>query len=1175
MAELLPLSITLPSSDIDTSLAPEFQIEYPSYIPQGEKSTPWKNFTDGFYTNWLGQLSDFNNDYNELATPPALGIISPMYGYSYSVANQQPIPDDPDFKLGDFFDRNRDIIPYAHKFEDVHSERVANNVATHIRETLAAETRLERNEGFLENIPQVLGSVATPEIFLPVPALKGAGIVRSIIKSAGYGIPIIAGQEALRHYADPTATLDETYHNALVGIAVFGALGGAVGILNKLGGEKPNILGQRMAEEARTIVGKVDANNKPVPTLRSISQTESTGYGPYQVIPTGDTPTGFAPAFLGAEKLVSKQSAYARVVNFGVRAFEDLINRLAGDHGVASARNKIGMRTEPSAYLASEIWLARAGETLLDISNLHSRYLSGGKEAMSFAGFSLRSSLAKLPDSIRRIRGIGRPDGKLRLDEFEDAVFNAYIRAQTTGKITHKIPEVKAAAKRVQQFFKEFEEEGYKTGFLRQPNETILKTLEAERKIAIKNLLVQFNKKKYAASTLKGSGANILKLAFFKVPRKITTEWINKFIKKYEDLINKDDAIKDDAIFVTMFNYVKELNRKIDIEEWTLSTYQKTPTEKIKFYFPHRWNVGAIVQDSDNFKNILYKHIRDKINKSGYSNIPEKLDEIAENFVKESYDAILANAGFGIRSGLKIDETYKGPGYFYDGRASIAKIRVLDIPTELIKDFIDTDMKGIIREYARKAGIGIEYSRAFGDPTAEVAISKAAMQAAIEGKSMKEISNIVDEVRNVRDMVLGTIYSPNAFGVNEVRILKSWFTVTTLGKALFTNMVEVARPIWVLGVKENLGFALKALGDGKSIRLMSEELRKNTSSYYELSLGAVIREAIERGPDTFGALTKYGRVMERIARPLSYAASTPYYVLNGVGVFTTYLKHYTGFVAAESILRRCIEAGKGTITKGDLEFLASYGIGLEDAVKISKMPFQKSEGLIFSNSAKWKDEGSRKLFFNAIDAIQKRVVTTPTIADKPSIMMGILGKGANRREAAMLALPFQLKPWGFAANNKILISALQGRDASVMTGALMAIGIAYQMNALRTPSYVWDKMDIDQRLANAIDSSGVLALTSDLNYMMETFSQNTVGMRPLLGVDPKFGGVNDLDYYDSAGEVIGPAGGKLLDIYRAFNEGAPRDKANAIVNAVPLNNLLWIPDKFRSLAKKSLSEMFD
>jgi hypothetical protein len=1144
MAELLPLPITPPSSDIDTSLAPEFQIEYPSYIPQGEKSTPWKNFTDGFYTNWLGQLSDFNNDYNELATPPALGIISPMYGYSYSVTNQQPIPNDPDFKLGDFFDRNRDIIPYAHKFEDVHNEKVANNVATHIRETLAAETRLERNEGFLENIPQVLGGAATPDLFLPVPALKGAGIVRSILKSAGYGIPIIAGQEALRHYADPTATLDETYHNALMGTAVFGALGGAVGVLNKLGGAKPSLLGQRMAEEARTIVGKVDVNNKPVPTLRSISQTESTGYGPYQVIPTGDTPTGFAPAFLGAEKLAAKQSAYARIVNFGVRAFEDLGNRLAGDHGVASARNKIGMRTEPSAYLASENWMARAGETILDISNLHSRYLSGGKEAMSFAGFSLRSSAAKLPDAIRRVRGIGRPDGKLRLDEFEDAVFNAYIRAQTTGKITHKIPEVKAAAKRVQQFFKEFEEEGYKTGFLRQPNETTLKALEAERKIAVKNLFAKFGKKSFAA---------------FKAPRKITTELINNFLNNYEDLINKDDAV-----LVTMFNYVKELNRKIDIEEWAFSTYQKTPTEKIKFYFPHRWNVGAIIQDSDNFKNILYKYIRDKVNKSGYSNIPEELDKIAENYVKESYDAI-----------IKIDEAYKGSGYFYDGRASIAKIRVLDIPTELIKDFIDTDMKGIIREYARKAGIGIEYSRAFGDPTAEVAISKAAMQAAIEGKSMKEISDIVDEVRNVRDMVLGTIHSPNAFGVNEVKILKSWFTLATLGKALFSNMVEVARPIWVLGVKENLGFALKALGDSKNIRLMSEEIRKNTSAYTELSLGATIREAIERGPDTFGALTKYGRVMERIARPLSYAASTPYYVLNGVGIFTTYLKHYTGFVAAESILRRCIEAGKGTITKGDLEFLASYGIGLEDAVKISKMPFQKSEGLIFSNSAKWKDEGSRKLFFNAIDAIQKRVVTTPTIADKPSIMMGILGKGANRKEAAMLALPFQLKPWGFAANNKVLVSALQGRDASVMTGALMAIGIAYQMNALKTPSYVWDKMDIDERLANAIDSSGVLALTSDLNYMMETFSQNTVGMRPLLGVDPKFGGVNDLDYYDSAGEVIGPAGGKLLDIYRAFNEGTPRDKANAIVNAVPLNNLLWIPDKFRALAKKRLSEVFD
>jgi hypothetical protein len=393
-----------------------------------------------------------------------------------------------------------------------------------------------------------------------------------------------------------------------------------------------------------------------------------------------------------------------------------------------------------------------------------------------------------------------------------------------------------------------------------------------------------------------------------------------------------------------------------------------------------------------------------------------------------------------------------------------------------------------------------------------------------------------------------------------------------MGKAIFANMAEVARPLWVLGVKENFGYALRALGNNDVVASMNSELRQNTSGYWELALGMTHRRFIESGPDSFGSMSRYGRALDSVERPLSYFASAPYYLLNGVGVMTHFLKNYTGLIASEMIARRAIAVASGKATSKELEFLASYGIGREDAIKIASMPINRDRGLILANTNEWTDKDAVRKFFGAVEGIQRRTINTPSAADKPTIMMGILGKGADRKESIMMALPFQLKAWSFGANNKIVLSALQGRDASVMAGALGMFGLAYMANYIRTPTGVWNRQDFDEKLLTAFETSGIAALYGDLNFMAEQASQNTIGIRPMTGMKPKFG--QEADVYDAAGEVAGPAISKMLDIYKAFNNGTPRDKARVTVNAIPLNNLFWIPESFRAMSRKTLEEVY-
>ena len=1081
----------------DSAYISELTPEFPAITPvKPEPQGFFRNVYDSFYLNWFSQAAETHRDYLRPSSKPTY---VPKVG---SMVQNEPIPNDPSFNLENYLRSDPRKIRWAHKFENVYSEAAANNVWNHIQANLDAEERLTNSEAF---ISRMIGESLTPDVMLPIGGIRrGVGLVEGVLRGAAVGLPTVVANEALKLKYNPTAQIDDAKENILYGTAMFGLLGGGIGFLRK--GQSAGELGRLMAEETRNIVGRSTNDGVDIPLTRSVAQTEGDGFVPYIAKPTGDTPTGFASAF-GLERIASRQSGWARAANFGVRAYEDLSNRFFGDGGVLFARNRQGIATEPSAFLAAEGWTAKAGDAILDIKNLHANYLTDGQVSSEIAGLNVRSSLASLSDKVRKVTGKQRMDGKLRADEFERAVFDSYVAAQRSGLIDHPIPQVKEAALRLQKFFKEFADEGYAVNYFRSGNNEVF-SLRISREL-------------------------------------------DAVTREIEDLRK---AGGETPLLKKLTKHESALKRELQLNQ------QAPMRSPIPFYFPHRWDVSAVIKEEPRLREILTRHFYKTAHDLGYS----RIDEAIAARVDDAIDNILGRKKEG-------DDTVpkKLSG---DGRAFFTRARQIDIPTELIKDFIDTDLLGVMREYSRKAGLGIEYTRAFDTPTGDLAINRASIQAAREGKSLSQIDSVEGDIINVRDALLGRAHSPEQIGAKEASILRSWFTLTSMGKAIFANMAEVARPLWVLGVKENFGYALRALGNNDVVASMNSELRQNTSGYWELALGMTHRRFIESGPDSFGSMSRYGRALDSVERPLSYFASAPYYLLNGVGVMTHFLKNYTGLVASEMIARRAIAVASGKATSKELEFLASYGIGREDAIKIASMPINRDRGLILANTNEWTDKDAVRKFFGAVEGIQRRTINTPSAADKPTIMMGILGKGADRKESIMMALPFQLKAWSFGANNKIVLSALQGRDASVMAGALGMFGLAYMANYIRTPTGVWNRQDFDEKLLTAFETSGISALYGDLNFMAEQASQNTIGIRPMTGMKPKFG--QEADVYDAAGEVVGPAISKMLDIYKAFNNGTPRDKARVTVNAIPLNNLFWIPESFRAMSRKTLEEVY-
>jgi hypothetical protein len=202
----------------------------------------------------------------------------------------------------------------------------------------------------------------------------------------------------------------------------------------------------------------------------------------------------------------------------------------------------------------------------------------------------------------------------------------------------------------------------------------------------------------------------------------------------------------------------------------------------------------------------------------------------------------------------------------------------------------------------------------------------------------------------------------------------------------------------------------------------------------------------------------------------------------------------------------------------------------------------------------------------------RRTVNTPGTFDKSMIQQGFyVGADGKRREMAMMTLPFQFMSWGIAANNKLMMSALQGRDASAFAGAAALVGMGYFVSWIKSGGTgAWQNMSAFDKIAISVEQSGLIGSFDNLNNMIETASQNTLGVRPMLGMGPKWG--VEQDGADAVGVPFGPVGAKAMDIYKAFDPSATQDeRASTIRRSIPFTQLPYFKGIFKGVQDGAMS----
>ena len=586
-----------------------------------------------------------------------------------------------------------------------------------------------------------------------------------------------------------------------------------------------------------------------------------------------------------------------------------------------------------------------------------------------------------------------------------------------------------------------------------------------------------------------------------------------------------------------------------------------------KFYLNRIWNLEKIMEDDAGPKNLS------KILRQWYMENPrpgDKMDPASiDARVNETMANIMKKSQLGELSlGRRTDQPFLS--------------RDLDIPNELVWDFIEDDVQSLMRSYAERVGKSMEVSRIFGERDAQEAIYDAAIIAAREMKGSeaeisKRIEKLIGHAENLRDFTLGDVYSHNPMSLNRkaVSVASNFSTNTSLGGALLSSLTEPAKAIIMHGFGRTFRFAFDSLTDKKAFGKMSEEMRQLTGQAVDTALGSHLSRYAEQGGPLNGSIDWAGRMLDKVNRPLSKFTNSIYFNMNLLGPYTDAMKSFSNVMNAHYLIDDAKAIVAGTADSRTLANFRAAGLSPEDAARIADMPYERDRALNLTNIGAWTDPELVRKFGAAVATQTMRQVVTATEGDIPNISRGFIGRGESRREIPYFRLPFQFMNFAFASTNKTLVSALQGREANVVGGFMTMLGLAYMSLYLKTPEKIWDKMPFEDKMIRTVEQSGLLGIFSDISQKIEGVTRNQFGLRAAFDLPPRYG-PRSVDELAPIGEAFGPVAGKATDIYQLmFDESMTRrEEVRGIRRLLPLNDLFYLKGIIGQLEKGALEATY-
>ena len=434
------------------------------------------------------------------------------------------------------------------------------------------------------------------------------------------------------------------------------------------------------------------------------------------------------------------------------------------------------------------------------------------------------------------------------------------------------------------------------------------------------------------------------------------------------------------------------------------------------------------------------------------------------------------------------------------------------------EDFLENDIELLARNYIRRTVPDIEFTRAF-DGQLDMAADQKAINDWYDGKMLaaktdgerakldKQNSKDIRDVKAMNERIRGiyqggsTIVDPDGIPARIMRTTRDLNYMRFLGGVVAASLSDVARIMMAEGLTKTFTKGLiPMIRNLKSFKVAASEAKAWGIGDEMISNNRV--DILADISDYTRGATKFERTVHSFAQGFSN--------INMINQWNSGVKQLQAVVMQNEIVGNMINL------KTDKR-LVRLGISNVNQLNIGqqlKRHAQKVDGLWLANVGKWDNPELGLLYKTAMRKESDRVIVIPG-QERPLFMSTELGKSL-----------LQFRSFMMSATQRVLISAIQGQDANMMS-SLMA------MTTFGMMTYAFKQWDAGRPLSDdpavwimeGIDRSGATGILMEINNTVEKMSANSLGLRPILGITTP---ASRFASRNMAESLLGPSFGSFL-----------------------------------------------
>ena len=670
-----------------------------------------------------------------------------------------------------------------------------------------------------------------------------------------------------------------------------------------------------------------------------------------------------------------------------------------------------------------------------------------------------------------------------------------------------------------------------------------------------------------------------------------------KRIESINERLGKAGSNKD---LIDELNFQKEkLTKEIQKNE---SAMEVTPSEATyntqagkDSFFPRFWNKNKIKEQRQAFKQILMDEFRKNPEQIAYvkryakDGKKVKREDLtgtqARTFMSKEYVKLAVNeadiekrADEAIEAILGEGDPFETMSYGF-GQSKHFKHRNIEVPNEVVQDFIITNPVQVMMAYTNRTASQYEFYKAFDFEDPEIVVSNIVANELANGVSKRSANKLRRDLLHSYDRTAGVVLqNPESLNLRIATIMKDLATLNYLGSAGFSTLPDAAVVMMTNDLKPLFSQVIRVL-DNEKVRMNAMEARL-AGEMLEILKGDVHLRLMEDMLNNPFQSTWTSKV------------KNAYFQLNLLGPMTRTFKMFSSMANSHTIIDYSIKMANGTAGDKEIKWLLKNGINKKDATKINNMRkkgfIEDSDGFYLANSEAWDDADATQIFRRTLNATVKNTVLMGSPADKPIAVDGVfyvpmhIGKllrltedkrfkGYARIENAMLGLPFQFYSYSFAALNKITTLYAQDQVTNRLTGIVTAMGLAYMGMQLkyRSNPFVLEQMTLEDKMARAFDMSGLAALYSDTFYTAMHTSMALGGPDIGMGmISPKF--PQEKSYVDAVAGLGGSGvsiTADLLKSMKSFLDGDYGEGTKEFISNLPGARLWFLRDYVNDMSR--------